>query len=101
MRTFAYWVGTVLVITGAAIAVADLLAYLAVPEADRLSLAVIWHRLHAGSLAALQELVQGLSGTLWTAMAYVLLLPAWLTLTLPGALLMLLNRRRRGGGYFD
>lgn len=95
MKRFGYALGLGLVLVGAATGVADLLAMSTVGATEPLGLGNIWARVHPASLNALQDLLQGLGAVFWTPIAFVLALPAWVTLTLPGVVLVLACRGRR------
>jgi hypothetical protein len=94
MRKFGCWFGIGLLLIGAAVALAELLArYQGAPTT--LSPGVIWFRLHANSLVGFQALVEKrLSPVLWPPLQSLLTVPTWLLLVPPGLLLVLLCRRR-------
>jgi hypothetical protein len=94
MRTSGCWLGIGLLLVGAAVAVAELLArYQGAP--GTLSIGAIWFRIHANSLVGFQAVIEnGLSPAIWPPIQWLLTLPAWLVLVPPGLLLILLCRRR-------
>jgi FtsH-binding integral membrane protein len=94
MRKFGYWLGVGLLVTGGAVAVAELLTMLQ-GAASTLSIGAIWFRIHANSLVGFQALIeQRLTPLLWPPIQWLLTLPAWLVLVPPGLLLVLLGRDR-------
>lgn len=94
MRRFGYILGIVLLLAGAAIALAELLTYVQGARSS-LSAGAIWYRVHANSLVGFQSLVEnGLSPAVWPPIQFVLQIPAWLLLVPPGLLLVFLCRPR-------
>jgi hypothetical protein len=94
MRRFGYGLGVVLLVAGAGAAVAELLAMLQ-GAPSRLSLGVIWFRIHANSLVGFQALIEKqLTPLLWPPIQWLLTLPTWTVLVPPGLLLILLCRDR-------
>jgi hypothetical protein len=94
MRKFGCWFGIGLLLVGAAVAVAELLArYQGAPTT--LSLGAIWFRIHANSLVGFQALIEkGLSPAIWPPIQWLLTLPTWLVLVPPGLVLIVLCRAR-------
>ena len=94
MRRFGYIAGIVLLLAGAAIALAELLTYVQGARSS-LSLGAIWFRIHANSLVGFQSLIEnGLSPLIWPPIQFILAVPAWLLLVPPGLLLVFLCRPR-------
>jgi hypothetical protein len=92
-----YWLGVVLLVAGAAAAVAELLAMLLGATAT-LSIGAIWYRIHANSLVGFQALIEnGMTPLVWPPIQWLLTLPTWLVLSPPGLLLMLLCRHKGRG----
>ena len=97
MRRFGHWLGVGLLVAGAAATVAELLTILQGAPAT-LSIGAIWYRIHANSLVGFQALIEnGISPSLWPPIQWLLTLPTWLVLVLPGLLLVLLCRHNRRG----
>lgn len=92
MKKFGYVLGVVLLVAGAAIAVAELLTMLQ-GAPSRLSVGAMWYRIHANSLVGFQGLIErGVSPVIWPPIQFVLTVPAWLLLILPGLVLVVLSR---------
>jgi hypothetical protein len=88
MRSFGYWLGVVLLIAGAAAALADLVA-VARGAPTIFSPGAIWFRINANSLVGFQALIEkGPLPWLWPPVQELLILPTWLILVPPGALLV-------------
>jgi hypothetical protein len=103
MRQLGSWLGFALVLIAAATLLAQGLNYLAGGSTTAVSLGSIWYGIHANSLVGFQALVEkGLGPALWVPLRQLLTWPAWLTLGVPGLLLVLTTRPRRGsfGGGF-
>jgi hypothetical protein len=97
MRRAGYWLGVVLLVAGAAAAVAELLAMLLGATAT-LSIGAIWYRIHANSLVGFQALIEnGIAPLIWPPIQWLLTLPTWLVLSAPGLLLVLLCRPKGRG----
>jgi hypothetical protein len=97
MRKFGYWFGIGLLVAGAAAAVAEFLATLQ-GAPSTLSIGAIWFRVHANSLVGFQALIEkGVTPAVWSPIQWLLTLPAWLVLGLPGLLFVLLCRNRTRG----
>ena len=95
MRTICAWCGVILLVIGAAAALAELLTLVQGAPAT-LSPGAIWFRLHANSLVGFQGLIErGLSPLIWPPIQWLLTLPTWLVLVPPGLLLVLVCRDRR------
>jgi hypothetical protein len=94
MRKFGYWLGVVLLVAGAAAAVAELLTIVQ-GAPSTLSIGAIWFRIHGNSLVGFQALIEkGVSPLIWPPIQWLLTLPTWLVLVPPGLLLVLLCRDR-------
>jgi hypothetical protein len=94
MRKFGYWLGVVLLVAGAAAAVAELLTIVQ-GAPSTLSIGAIWFRIHGNSLVGFQALIEkGVSPLIWPPIQWFLTLPTWLVLVPPGLLLVLLCRDR-------
>jgi hypothetical protein len=94
MRSFGYWLGVALLIAGAAAALADLVAV--VRGAPTIfSPGAIWFRINANSLVGFQALIEkGPLPWLWPPIQELLVLPTWLILVPPGALLVFACKSR-------
>lgn len=96
MRSLAFYIGLALLVLAASAGVAHILAALLQPAGGRVSIGSIWAGLDANSLVGFQGLIENrVSPALWTPVQAYLVWPAWLTLGLPGLLLVLLFRPRR------
>ena len=94
MRRLGYGLGIVLLIIGAA--TGQLFAMLARTGYQPVSIGSIWYAVHGNSLVGFQALVEKQIGPeVWPPIQYLLTLPAWATLGLPGLLLVLTCRGRR------
>ena len=94
MRRTGYILGMALLIAGAAAGMAALLAFVQ-GEPATLSLGSIWFRTHANSLVGFQALIENrISPALWPPLQWLLEMPAWLVLVVPGLILVLLCRPR-------
>ena len=94
MRRFGYILGIVLLVAGAAVAVAELLTHVQGARSS-LSAGAIWYRIHANTLVGFQSLIENrLDPGLWPPILFVLQIPAWLLLVPPGLLLVFLCRPR-------
>jgi hypothetical protein len=94
MRKFGYWLGVVLLVAGAAAAVAELLTIVQ-GAPSTLSIGAIWFRIHGNSLVGFQALIEkGVSPLIWPPIQWLLTLPTWLVLVPPGLLLVFLCRDR-------
>ena len=95
MRRFGYGLGVVLLVAGAGAAVAELLAMLQ-GAPSRLSLGVIWFRIHANSLVGFQALIENTIGPMvWAPIQVLLTVQAWIVLIPLGLIMVVLLRDRR------
>jgi hypothetical protein len=94
MRAFGYWLGVVLLIAGAAAALAELFTVVqGAPSV--LAPGTIWFRIHATSLVGFQALIEKSAvAFLWPPIQFVLGLPSWLLLVTPGLALIVLCREK-------
>jgi hypothetical protein len=94
MRTICAWCGVILLVVGAAAALAELLTLVQGAPAT-LSPGAIWFRLHANSLVGFQALIEkGPLPWLWPPIQVMLTLSSWLLL-LPAGLLLVFACRAR------
>jgi hypothetical protein len=88
MRTFGYWLGVVLLIVGAAAALADLVS-LVRGAPTTFSPGAVWFKINANSLVGFQALIEkGPAPWLWPPVQELLTLPSWLILLPPGLVLV-------------
>jgi len=98
MRRLGYIIGLGLLILAGASLVAQLLALWASDTYRPISIGSMWFSLHGNSLVGFQAVVERTLGTVvWTPIQFVLTLPAWISLAVPGALLAFLCRPRQRG----
>ncbi len=98
MRQLARGLGLVLLVLGAAAAVAEVLMLVASGGESRISVGTIWYALAANSLVGFQAAVERTGGELGRDLALgALALPAWLVLGALGLALRLLGRPERRG----
>jgi hypothetical protein len=98
MRRLGYVIGLGLLIVAGATLVAQLLALWASDAYRPISIGSMWFSLHGNSLVGLQGVVERTLGTVvWTPIQFVLTVPAWISLTIPGALLAFFCRPRQRG----
>ena len=98
MRRLGYIIGLGLLILAGASLVAQLLALWASDTYRPISIGSMWFSLHGNSLVGFQAVVESTLGTVvWTPIQFVLTLPAWISLAVPGALLAFLCRPRQRG----
>lgn len=96
MHRLASRLGLLLLVLGAAAAVAEVLTLVASGGASRVSLGAIWYALAANSLVGFQAAVERSFGELGgTVLVTILALPAWLVFGLCGLGLWLYGRRAR------
>ena len=102
MRRLGYVIGFVLLIVAAAAAVAQIL-YLVTGDTYRpVSMGSMWYAVNGNSLVGFQALIEkNLGSMVWAPIQFLLTLPAWISLAVPGLLLVLLCRpRERNFGRF-
>ncbi len=98
MHRLARRLGLVLLLLGAAAAVAEVLTLVASGGTARVSLGTLWFAIAANSLVGTQAAIERTFGELGGSTFVTLLaLPAWLVLGAPGLALWLLGRRERRG----
>ncbi len=98
MRALGFVIGVILLLGAAATGVAQIFAYVAHGSYQPIALGGIWYSINGNSLVGFQALIEKrLSPSLWPPVLTLLTLPAWLTLGVPGLVLVLLCHRRRRG----
>ena len=98
MRQFGYVIGLAFLILAGASLVAQLFGVWASGVYRPISIGSMWYSLNGNSLVGFQGLVErNLGGMVWAPIQFVLTLPAWLSLAVPGAILALLCRPRQRG----
>ncbi len=98
MRQFGYSLGILLLVLAAAAGFAQLLMIWAAGAYRPVSLGSIWYNIHANSLVGFQALIEKSVGTLvWMPIQFLLGLPAFLVLGVPGIVLLLWCRPRHRG----
>ncbi len=96
MRRFGYALGYVLLVLAAATAFAQVLMIWATGGYEPVSLGRIWYNVHANSLVGFQGLVERTLGSLaWVPIRFLLSLPAFVVLLVPGLLLFVSCRGSR------
>ena len=94
MRSFGYWLGVLLLIAGAAAALADLVTVVR-GAPTTFSPGAIWFHINANSLVGFQALIEkGPLPWLWPPIQELLVLPTWLILVPLGLLLVFACRTR-------
>src|SRR5918994_5482012 len=89
MKKFGCGLGLVLLLLAAASALAEIVM-LARGAPSMISLGWLWFQIHGNSLVGFQALIEkSISPAVWPPIQYVLTLPAWLVLGIPGVLLAL------------
>ncbi len=98
MRSLGFVVGVLLLLVAAATGVAQIMALMAHHSYQPIALGEIWYTIDGNSLVGFQALIEKrLSPSLWPPILTVLTMPAWISLGVPGLLLVFLCRRRRRG----
>jgi hypothetical protein len=98
MKRLGYGLGVLLLVFAAATGVAHLLAFFSAANAPPVTLGSLWYSISPNSLVGLQALVEKrLSPGLWQPILWLLLLPTWVTLGVPGLALLILCRPRARG----
>jgi hypothetical protein len=89
MKKFGCGLGFVLLLLAAASALAEIVM-LARGAQGAISLGWLWFQIHGNSLVGFQALIEKSIGpAVWQPIQYLLTLPAWLVLGIPGAILCL------------
>lgn len=98
MRRLGYVIGLGILIVAGATLVAQLLALWTSDTYRPISIGSMWFSLHGNSLVGFQGLVERtLGAVVWSPIQFVLTLPAWISLAVPGALLAFFCRPRQRG----
>ena len=98
MRQFGYGFGILLLVLAAASGFAQLLMIWAAGGYRPVSLGSIWYNIHANSLVGFQALIEKSLGSLvWMPIQFLLALPAFLVLGIPGLILLISCRPRHRG----
>ncbi len=98
MRQLGYVIGLGVLIVAGATLVAQLFALWASGVYRPISIGSMWFSLDGNSLVGFQGLVERtLGAVVWTPIQFVLALPAWISLAVPGALLAFFCRPRQRG----
>ncbi len=98
MRQFGYGFGILLLVLAAASGFAQLLMIWAAGGYRPVSLGSIWYNIHANSLVGFQALIEKSLGSLvWMPIQFLLTLPAFLVLGIPGLVLLIWCRPRHRG----
>jgi hypothetical protein len=98
MRQLGYVIGLAILIVAGATLVAQLLALWASGAYRPISIGSMWFSLDGNSLVGFQGLVErNLGAVVWTPIQFVLTVPAWISLAVPGAVLAFLCRPRQRG----
>ena len=98
MRRAGYAIGILMLLLAAAAAVAQLLYLLLGETYAPVSIGSMWSAVHAGGLVGFRALIEESSGGFaWAPVQFVLTLPAWISLAVPGLLLFFACRRRERG----
>ncbi|MCB1883920.1 MAG: hypothetical protein KDG89_07980 [Geminicoccaceae bacterium] len=95
-------IGFVLLIVAAATAVAQILYFVSGDPYRPVSIGSMWYAVDGNSLVGFQGLIEkNLGGMVWAPIQFLLTVPAWISLAVPGIVLVLLCRtRERGFGRF-
>jgi hypothetical protein len=98
MRQLGYIIGLGILIVAGATLVAQLFALWASGAYRPISIGSMWFSLDGNSLVGFQGLVERtLGAVVWAPIQFVLALPAWISLAVPGALLAFFCRPRQRG----
>ncbi|MEO1017058.1 MAG: hypothetical protein AAFY56_05130 [Pseudomonadota bacterium] len=98
MRALFFGVGVVLLVLAGGTAVAQILSLITIGQYEPIAVGSVWFSLHGNSLVGFQAIVEkSLSPSMWPPIAYVIQLPAWLVLAIPGLILILAARPRSKG----
>ena len=98
MRSAGYFVGLGLLIFAGAALVAQLFSLWASGAYQPISIGSMWFATNGNSLVGFQALIEkNLGSMVWAPIQFVLAAPAWLSLAVPGALLVLACRPRQRG----
>lgn len=98
MRQLGYVVGLGLLLIAGAALVAQLLSLWASSGYRPVSVGSMWYALDGNSLVGFQGLIErNLGSMVWAPIQFVLTVPAWISLAVPGALLTLFCRPRPRG----
>ena len=98
MRQLGYLIGLGFLIVAGATLVAQLFALWASDVYRPISIGSMWFSLHGNSLVGFQGLVESsLGSVVWAPIQFVLTMPAWISLAIPGALLAFFCRPRQRG----
>lgn len=98
MRQFGYVLGLAFLILAGAAAVAQLFSLWASGVYRPVSLGSMWYSLDGNSLVGFQGLVErNLGSMVWSPIQFVLTVPAWISLAVPGAILAFVCRPRQRG----
>ena len=98
MRQVGYVIGLAFLILAGASLVAQLFAVWGSGAYRPISIGSIWYSLNGNSLVGFQGLIErNLGAMVWAPIQFVLTMPAWLSLAVPGAILALLCRPQQRG----
>ena len=98
MRQLGYLIGLAILIVAGATLVAQLFALWASGAYRPISIGSMWFSLDGNSLVGFQGLIErNLGAVVWSPIQFVLTMPAWISLAVPGALLAFFCRPRQRG----
>jgi hypothetical protein len=98
MRQLGYVIGWGLLLVAGATLVAQLFSLWASGGYRPISIGSMWFSLDGNSLVGFQGLIErSLGAMVWAPIQFVLTVPAWISLAVPGAVLALLCRPRQRG----
>lgn len=98
MRQLGYVIGLGFLIMAGAALVAQLMALWASGTYRPISIGSMWFSLDGNSLVGFQGLVErSLGAVVWAPIQFVLTVPAWISLAVPGVLLAFFCRPRQRG----
>lgn len=98
MRQLGFVLGVGLLILAGAALVAQLFSLWASGGYRPVSLGSMWYSLDGNSLVGFQGIVErNLGSMVWSPIQFVLTVPAWISLAVPGALLAFFCRPRQRG----